>query len=495
MTPRTTLVALVSSIPLVAQTPEFSLVGKSPNAQYGSSLTSPGDLNGDGYPDLIIGAAIDQRIAEKGGALEVVSGKDRRILYTWLGKGAGDELGFAGAGAGDVNRDGVPDIAVACISGVGADRTFIGHARVYSGKNGERLHVFKGEKDYDFYGLSVSGLGDLDADGHDDIGVGVPGTDRFARNQGALEVRSGKTGELIYRIEGETEHDQYGWFHRPVDDIDRDGIKDFLVGAPGHLHQDADGNPLEPGYAELRSGRNGKLIHRWYGESLGDRMGWNVNRIEDLDGDGLADCMVGAPATDSKAGVDTGSVYLFSSRTGKLLQRIDGKLKDGYFGFCLSSRGDVNGDQFADVWVSSPYADANGEQSGLVSLISGRTGNVLLEIPGRSEMDQAGFNVLTLGDIGDGVHEVVIGARSDDVATGEMIGAANIYRVAQTEDECCVEVLEGSGAVQNWHEYPPVPTEVPETFQQEPKSWSGLAISGSTLALAFGLLLMRKRPF
>ncbi|MBK8978959.1 MAG: FG-GAP repeat protein [Planctomycetes bacterium] len=488
---------------LSSQLPVDILHGKSENSQYGSSVACAGDVDGDGYPDLIVGAAIDCRVCWKNGALEVRSGRTRELLYTWLGAGPGDELGFAGAGAGDVDGDGHDDILVACIGGVGAEKSFVGHARVYSGRTGQRLHVFLGENEYDFYGISVGGVGDLDGDGHADLAIGCPGFDGEFHNMGRLEIHSGETGALLHLFLGESADDQFGWFCRNVGDIDGDGVGELLIGAPGHLITGADGKPTKTGYVEVHSGRTGELLRKIRGEGVGDRFGWNVSAIGDLDRDGKPDLLIGAPFRDVGDKLDAGAFYVCSGATGERLLRVESDEAGAEFGWCVfasADHGDYDHDGVPDMWVTARHADANGVDSGSAALFSGADGHRLLELTGRSAGDEYGYSLVDLGPVPGaerGAHEVVIGARSDDVATGAMVGTANIYRVVPAAAAGQLpEIVDGTGRVETYTAEKVAPTEAPEWFrkpEQPHRTWLYGAAAVGVIAIGLFLFTRNRR--
>ncbi|MCC6783236.1 MAG: FG-GAP repeat protein [Planctomycetes bacterium] len=433
----------------VAQTPSYVFVGKAPNAQFGSTVTNAGDVDGDGYPELLIGSPIDPRTTEKAGALELRSGRTRAVLFTWLGPGKGDELGFGADGAGDVDGDGRPDLVCGVLGGVGPERSFIGHARVYSGKTGARLHTFIGHDHYDFYGLAVAGLGDLDGDGRAEIAAGCPGDDSHGRNRGFLEVRLGSTGAVLHVLRGDADDDQFGWFCRAIGDVDGDGANDLLIGAPGHK---VDG---KPGYVRLHSGRSGALLHRIEGEAAGDRLGWCVAKLGDLDGDGVPDLLCGAPFHDAGSN-DCGAVYVFSGKTGARLQKLIGAQAEARFGWAVHGADDLDGDGKPDFVVGSPLEDGptNGPEAadadrGAARGFSGASGEPLFTLRGRHPKAEFGFSVCELGEVEPGQHELVVGARSDLGEAG-MVGTAAAYRIATGKGDRAPVVIEGSGELERF---------------------------------------------
>ncbi|MCA9774084.1 MAG: FG-GAP repeat protein, partial [Myxococcales bacterium] len=130
---------------------------------FGRSVSGVGDLNGDSRADVMVGATrFSQGVP---GYAQVLSGRDGSVLYSFVGAYDDDLFGFSVSGAGDVNKDGVPDIIVGAIQ----IDTGGGYARVFSGANGAVLYTFGGEASSDFFGISVSGAGDVDEDGFADV--------------------------------------------------------------------------------------------------------------------------------------------------------------------------------------------------------------------------------------------------------------------------------------------------------------------------------------
>ena len=161
----------------VTHTELFTFSGDSAGDEFGLSVSGAGDVNGDGFADLIVGAPGDDNNGIASGSARVLSGIDGSTLFTFDGDSAFDLFGDSVSGAGDVNGDGFADLIVGAPfddnGGIAS-----GSAGVLSGFDGSTLFTFDGDSAGDFFGVSVNGLGDLNGDGLDDFVVGSNG---FAR--------------------------------------------------------------------------------------------------------------------------------------------------------------------------------------------------------------------------------------------------------------------------------------------------------------------------
>ncbi|MCJ7459407.1 MAG: FG-GAP-like repeat-containing protein, partial [candidate division Zixibacteria bacterium] len=140
---------------------------------FGYSVSGAGDVNNDGYADLIVGALLNSAGGSFAGRAYVYSGQTGALLYTFTGEAAGDEFGCSVSGAGDVNKDGYADLIVGTFAYPGG--TYAGRAYVYSGQTGALLYTFTGAAANDQLGVSVSGAGDVNKDGYADLIVGAHG--------------------------------------------------------------------------------------------------------------------------------------------------------------------------------------------------------------------------------------------------------------------------------------------------------------------------------
>jgi len=194
-------------------------------------------------------------------------------FYTFSGEAAGDQFGFSVSDAGDVNNDGFPDFIIGAPfhDSAGADR---GRAYVYSGLTGSLLYTFDGAGAGDNFGYSVSGAGDVDTNGYDDVIIGAPLNDFAGTNAGQAYVYSGSNGALLYTFTADSAGDDFGRSVSGAGDVNNDGFADVIVGAP--LYDDPI-NTLATGRAYVYSGANGSLLYTFIGQC------YNISCDDSLD--------------------------------------------------------------------------------------------------------------------------------------------------------------------------------------------------------------------
>ena len=174
----------------------------------------------------------------------------------------------------------------------------------------------------------------------------------------------------------------------------------------------------------MLSGSDGSVLYNFDGDSAGDMFGGSVSSAGDVNGDGFADLIVGASGDDNN-GTESGSAQVFSGVDGSVLYNFDGDSAGDMFGFSVSGAGDVNDDGFADLIVGAPFDDNNGMDSGSARVLSGVDGSVLYSFDGPPG-DMFGDSVQGSGDAnGDGVDDFTVFARSLNGAVD--VGFATLF--------------------------------------------------------------------
>jgi len=229
----------------------FAVTGEEPNDLFGFQAIGVPDTDGDGRQDLVVSAPGNGEGAEESGKIYVYSGVDGSLLWTVTGHAVLGGLGSSVASAGDVNNDGLNDIIVGEPMGERPGRAYVFFGRP-AGEPAPTLTTedaemtFTGEALLDGFGLSVSGAGDVDGDGFDDLIVGAPGNDAaFAgpdADAGAAYIYSGATGEPLLIVRGHAPTWRAGWSVSGAGDLNNDDYADIILGAPGDVTEDAEGN-------------------------------------------------------------------------------------------------------------------------------------------------------------------------------------------------------------------------------------------------------------
>lgn len=309
--------------------------------------------------------------------------------YPFLGEGAGDRLGWSVAGAGDINNDGYDDFVAGAPFGI-VDEEPRGYARVYSGFDGSVLYTFFGENANDQFGRSVSGAGDINKDGHADIIVGIIGDDANGIDSGSAQVISGQDGSILLTFFGNQSGDYLGWAVANAGDVNADGTDDLIVGTWGDENQSNTATTL------VYSGIDGTTLYTIPG------VGYSVSTAGDINRDGYADFISGAPHD----GVQAGNAKVFSGLDGSILHTFASA-------YSVSAAGDVNNDGCDDVIVGNRTGEIG--QIGIARVYSGLDGMILHTLHGVSPNDLFGQAVAGIGDVnGDDFDDVVVGAPADD---------------------------------------------------------------------------------
>jgi hypothetical protein len=325
--------------------------------RFGAAVAGLPDMNGDGVPDVLVGAPGADGPGADAGRAQVRSGADGSVLLTLAGDAAGDHFGAAVAGIADLTGDGIAELLIGAPNGDGPGAVDAGLARLVSGATGATLRNFVGGSAGLLFGTSVADAGDVNADGASDLVVGAPG--QF-QAPGFARVLSGSTGAVLYQFADATLAKQQGQSVAGAGDVNGDGHADVAIGAPGSGPQS--------GRMTLYSGATGGELLVVTGKAPNEKLGWAVAGAGDVDGDGSLDIAIGASEISEEV-LALGTVHVVSGGNGQLLQRFTGESEDEAFGTSIASLGDLDGDGFGDLAAGAPGADAGGLDTGRMSVL------------------------------------------------------------------------------------------------------------------------------
>ena len=351
--------------------PAWFAEGNQANAQFGFSLASAGDVNGDGYADVVVGAPGWSNGEAGEGKVLVYLGSSSGLAASasWSVEGglAGAGYGRIVASAGDVNGDGFDELLVGAPF-LDHELTDEGRADLYlgspSGPAASPAWSQEGNQSSALFGWSLGTAGDTNRDGFADVIVGAPGASNGQSNEGRALLYLGSAGGLATSSAWTVESDQVnGTLGRAVGtagDVNGDGYSDGIVGADGF----SNGQSGEGRAWMYLGGVSGlAILPVWSAESdqAGAHFGTSVSTAGDVNGDGFADVVVGAVDYDGPAGTNAGKAYLFQGNPNGLslvpLWTADGHGTSSFLGFPVAAAGDVDGDGFGDVVVGEPFDD------------------------------------------------------------------------------------------------------------------------------------------
>ena len=372
-----------------------TLSGTNPGAFYGWAVSELGDVDGDSRTDLVVGEPFTAT-----GTTWVYSGRTGDQLYRLDGV-PGDQQGYAIADAGDTDGDGVPDI-VSGAPGVGRGSVYL-----YSGATGRLLHRFSRGRNGDFFGAAVAGAGDVNRDGRADILVGATMSDGGGRDSGRAYVFSGRTYELIRKLDAGDEGDLFGSATDWTPDLNGDRRPELIVGA-----QNA--GPTTGGKAYVFSGRNGRRLFTITPPASAVEFGsFFVAGVGDVNGDGTGD-VYAADYADGSLGPGTGRAAVHSGANGTELRSWTGSAGGEGLGPGREA-GDVDGDGLGDLAIGSYTSSDGAPQAGKVEIFSGVDGSLVRRITSTTAFENLGFDTVGVGDLNDdGVPDLLISAASGD---------------------------------------------------------------------------------
>lgn len=277
----------------------LELVGES-GEFFGREVMDLGDVNKDGHADVIVGAPLSNEAAQGAGRAYVISGADGSRLLTLDGPSAGAAFGSA---AGGYVSD---DLVMIVIGAPGAGESGGGLAFVYVGETLTDEHSFViGEDDQTaaLGNMFVSIVGDVDADGHPDA---YASDFTGAATVGQIFVYSGRTGEPIHVLSGESAGDGFGIGPADAGDVDGDGHDDLVVGAWQYSASAPSG-----GKVYVYSGKDATLVRTITGRVMGETLGFDATGLGDVDGDGSIDFLL-TSAWSGISGTQSGRTLVIS---------------------------------------------------------------------------------------------------------------------------------------------------------------------------------------
>ena len=371
------------------------LYGEAPGDQFGWVARAMGDLDADGVTDFAATApshAIDG--AAYCGRVYVYSGKTGATRFTLDGR-PGQGLGNSVAGRVDVDGDGTQDILT---GGPGYGST-PGMLLVASGRDGRVLHELTAGEGGDQFGVKVCGIEDLDGDGCADIAVGAMKSDAAGTDAGRVYMYSGKTGKLLFTIEGDAPGDQLG---SAIDATHSGGHRLLLVGA---MTATGGGRAIAYRCSAEGAERAFDIEPDDTSSNLGQ---YFVSILGDVDGDSIPD-VYASDWNNAASGASTGRVFVHSGKDGERLLTVTGHAPGEGFGTSPAVCGDVNGDGRADLVVGAWQHASVASSAGAVYLHSGADGSLLQRWASTQAGDTLGFDAVGLGDVdGDGAVDFLL---------------------------------------------------------------------------------------
>jgi hypothetical protein len=355
----------------LSTTPSWTAESNQAGAQFGNSVASAGDVNGDGFSDVIVGAPEFDSPEANEGRVFVYHGSATGLSTTpsWTAESnqAGARFGWSVSSAGDVNGDGFSDVIVGAHR---FDNTELDEGRVFvyhgsaTGLSTTPNWTAESNQAGAQFGNSVASAGDVNGDGFSDVIVGARFFDSGETDEGAAFVYHGSATGLSTSANWTAESNQafanFGFSVSSAGDVNGDGFSDVIVGAP-----EFDSPEANEGRAFVYHGSATGLSTsaNWTAESNqgNARFGWSVSWAGDVNGDGFSDVIVGAYLFDNGQ-TDEGRAFVYHGSASGLSTTpnwtAESNQAGAQFGVSVASAGDVNGDGFSDVIVGAPLFDS-----------------------------------------------------------------------------------------------------------------------------------------
>ena len=415
----------------------------------GTSVAGIGDVNNDGYPDVLVGAPLYSTAIERSGAAFVFYGSIPTLGSgpSWMvsGEVKGKLFGQVVASAGDVNCDGYLDVIVAApLFNNNNGKVYVYHGSS-SGLRTTPAWTYTGLARDIYLGSSVAGVGNVNGDKHlgkscDDVLVGVKFYSEGQEREGAAFLFYGSPDGLSLEPDwiGQVNKSgaQFGYSVAPAGDLNQDGYADLIIGAP-FLRDTLTAEGAAFVYYGSATGPGD--IPNWAatGGQAYAKLGWSVSGIGDVNYDGHLDIAAGAPGwKDTLEAV--GGVFVYYGTSGGL-SPIAGWVHAGEktvytgYGESVAGAGDLNGDGIDDLVIGAKdYSSKNIETNGAIYVHHGGPGGLAEHAGWRAEGKKSdtdfGACVAGAGDIDlDGFNDIIVGAPEYKDASENKRGGAFAY--------------------------------------------------------------------
>ncbi|MFA5211117.1 MAG: FG-GAP-like repeat-containing protein [Patescibacteria group bacterium] len=427
----------------LSETPDWTADGGQASAEFAYSVSSAGDVNGDGYSDVIIGAyKYDLGETNEGVAFVFhgsASGLSETPDWTVDSDQASASFGYSVSSAGDVNGDGFGDVLVGCPffdnGQTNEGAVFVYHGSVSGLSTTTNWSTEINQADARF-GSSISSAGDVNGDGYSDVIIGAFVFDNGQTNEGAAFVyhgsASGLSSSANWSIESNQASANLGVSVSDAGDVNGDGFGDVIIGANFYDEGESDEGVVFV-YHGSASGLSSSANWSAGSNQTEARFGTVVSSAGDINGDGYSDILVGANYFDNGES-NEGATFVYYGGSEKLNTIADWSKEsdqaNAYFGYKVSSAGDVNGDGYDDILVGAWYYDNGETNEGKVFLYYGSANGVSTIANWTAEGNQInayfGKSISSAGDVnGDGYDDVIISSHKFDV--GENIDVGKIF--------------------------------------------------------------------
>jgi hypothetical protein len=410
------------------------LTGSDVRGYYGSAIEGPYNWTGQ-RPMFAVSASGETDGPTRTGQIFFYDSLlSTRASLTITSPTEGELFGLDMSGGGDWNGDGTPDLAVSAPNSQVATK---GMGRVYVYLGGPEFGrsisgTVKSDEDGDGFGEAIRLKDDINGDGLADLVVGAPRSHKAGPTAGRVYIWYGKhsgspSGKSDVEIPLGTTNDLFGT-DISTGDVNGDGKADLAIGAPHHNI----GDKLPGSVFLFLGGPNATFtkpseIISGEGTTFQDEFGRAVAIVQDMNGDQMADLVIGAPQV-TRDGKQVGKVYVYaggSTISKTAITTFWGNTEAGRFGDRIFALGDLNGDSKGD-WAVQARDDANSR--GVIYLYYGGWDKEFYKFSGESSADQLGNAVAKLGSVSGGpAGTIAVGARWND---SEVENGGRVYLLA-----------------------------------------------------------------